>query len=214
MCDAEGPTRELECGDDDESRLPSWFLEGAEKARVWGEDRTAAVQLLASVRSDVYSALGLYHQNVKYATTLVISLLTIIAAGLSAARVVGGEAGFEDARVALETGTYGLLVVAGVVSSFAIVATTRYYNVYVAALIFGSQVHFGLGLQGFYWFDRVAETVESMNRKGRDSRTGRREYIRRRTWSCKDSHFWYTLFLVVIGGLALAVRLLGLCNGL
>ena len=60
-----------------ESPLPSWFYE---KCSRFENHPDALSNLLNGCIQSVYSALSLYQIHVKYVTTLIISLLTVVGA--------------------------------------------------------------------------------------------------------------------------------------
>ena len=178
--------------DDNELSLPTWFHKECSRKDLF-EDPTALSGLLNGSRQDIYSALSLYQVHVKYATTLIVSLVTFIGVIFSILKVTGVNPDVMR-MVGIITGLLMLVgCFLGLLSAFVI---TLYYKVYVSSLLYGAQIHFAAGMASFHWFMRLIERLQKEYLKKPD--ISRAKFISKRTWSWKDSHLWYVVFLLIL----------------
>jgi len=74
----------------------------------------------------------------------------------------------------------------------------RYYQVYISALLYATQVHYWAKMSGFWWFERVI--LDLRNRDiSKNEFNKKDDYINKRTQSPKDSFFWYAVIIWIIG---------------
>jgi len=183
--------------------LPPWFHEEYLNKDTFKDEPAALAQLLNSSRQDVYSALSLYQVPVKHAFTLMISVATLIGILFS----VVGRIGVDPNVIrTLEMGAGILLIVVGLIGFISAFVITQYYKVYVSALLYAAQIHYGVGMAGFHWFKRLMELLSKKSKKKREKNGGeisKAEFIRARALSCKDSNLWFVVFLILLGILSI-----------
>lgn len=180
---------------DSQGDLPQWFREGCHLGNM-GEDPVALARLLNGSRQDVFSALSLYQVPVKYVTTLVLSLITVV--GVVFSFVKSTQFASPEIVKLVESSGAGLLVIASITGGLSAFVITRYYNVYVSALLFAAQLHCGAGIRSFHWLERLIHLLEDQANK-----ISRQQFISQRTWSRDDSHFWYVVFIVALSVLSM-----------
>lgn len=181
---------------DPQEQLPQWFRDGCDLGKI-GTNSVALARLLNGSRQDVFSSLSLYQVPVKYASTLVVSIITVVGVVFSFVQ----STQFDSPEIVkfVESSGAALLVIASVMGAFSAFVITRYYNVYVSALLFTAQLHCGAKMRGFHWLERLIEFLQD---QGND--ISRQQFISRRTWSRDDSHFWYVVLIVALSVLSLA----------
>lgn len=179
---------------DDEFALPPWFHEECSRKDIFEKNPMALSILLNGSRQDVYSALSLYQVHLKFATTIAISMLTIVGAIFS---ILKGTDMSIDLRI-IEIGIGVFMLVACFISLLSVFVITRYYNVYVSALLYGAQVHFAAKMAGFHWFMRIIGLLHKDYMQKPD--ISRAKFISKRTWSGNDSHLWYVVLLSILSG--------------
>ena len=189
---------------DNKPSLPSWFYQDCSRENIFENHPEALSNLLNGCRQDVYSALSLYQIHVKYATTLIISLLTVVGVVFSILRVTGVNLAMTRT---VEIGAVMLMMVAFFIGLVSLLVIARYYNVYISALLYGAQIHFAAGMSGFYWFERIIETLqkEHIKKQKKKQEINKKKFIFIRTWSWKDSHLWYAAFLAILSFICLIV---------
>lgn len=202
MQDDTNDTKAKDVINDNELSLPQWFHEECSRKDIFESPRALSF-LLNGVRQDVFSALSLYQVHVKYATTLVISLMTVVGVMFSISEVTKGNS---DVIRMVEVGAGILTLVACVISLLSSFVITRYYNVYVSALLYGAQIHFAAGMAGAHWFKRTIDLLHKKYKKKPD--ISRANFISNRTWSWNDSHFWYVAFLFILSGVCALTTIL------
>lgn len=180
--------------------LPVWFGNSCNIDNVAG-DSQSIVQLLNAVRSEAHSSLSLYQVTVKYATTLILSLITVV--GVLFSFVKSSQNMSPSVLVLAERGGSIVLLIAACIGGVSVLVITRYYNVYVSTLLFAAQLHYAAGLDGYHWFERIIDLLRCA-----DQSITRKEFIGRRTWSKSDSHYWYAVFLGVLSASCLAGSIL------
>jgi len=179
-----------------QEELPQWFHKGCDLRNI-GTDPVALARLLNGSRQDAFSSLSLYQVPVRYVTTLLFSIITVVGVVFSFVM----STGFDSPEIMkfVESSGAGLLVMASLMGAFAAFVITRYYHVYVSALLFAAQLHCGAKIRGHHWLERLIELLQDQG-----NNISRQQFISRRTWSRGDSHFWYVAFIVLLSVLSLA----------
>jgi len=72
-------------GKENKEQLPDWFYADCNISNI-EKDTAAFVNLLNSSRRDFYTALSLYQIPVKYSTTLIVSIITVVGVTFSFAQ--------------------------------------------------------------------------------------------------------------------------------
>ena len=164
MQDNAGNTEAQNVVHDSKFLFPSWFHEGCSREDIFfGRQPVALSHLLNGSRRDMYAALSLYQTHVKYASTVVLSLVTVVAAIFSVLKATNHDVGRT-----IEVGAGVLLLVACAIGFLFVFVVTRYYNVYVSALLYAAQIHFAAGMAGFRWFERILEDLHREYAKNSD----------------------------------------------
>ena len=177
------------------SQLPGWFKWGCYSKYIFGDPR-ALSEHLNGLRQDMYSALTLFQVHVRSILTIMLTLLAALTAIFSLASRAT-ELSSELLRFVEITGGV-ILILLFVIACISHKILTRYYGVYVSALLQASQAHYWADIGGFWWFERIVRSLG--NRKN----INKEDYIRERIWSKKDSNFWYVSLVWFLGILGLA----------
>ncbi len=159
-------------------------------------DDGARSAFLSSARQEMYDALKLFHDHVKYSLRMMLTVFTVVFAILGL--VLRGSAPLSfDPKVILILG--GLILVLtgplGIISTYVI---SRYYELYVAALIYAAELHEAEGLGSHVWFQRIEDDREYLRKKlGRDD-VPQDLLVKRRTRGWPHSWILYTLLIGLI----------------
>jgi len=182
------------------SGLPKWFIDEKSLPDNIRADPSALSHYLTSCRQDIYSALSLYQVHLRYASTLLTSLLTLMVGIMSIIKWV--EPKSEVIPTIKFAGGFLMLVgfITGVILLYVV---TRYHNFFVATLLHATQVHFAAGLTTFSWFQSTIELLGKYNQDA-EGKTTKERFIHWRSWHRSHSHFWYFLLLVVLTALSLS----------
>ncbi len=165
-------------------------------------DPASIIALLNSAREEVYSALALYQTPVRYVTTLTFSILTVI--GLAFSLVLKDADPSISLVKSVEWTTICLLMMTALICLISLRVITRYYELYVSALLYASNLYKATGMEGPYWLERMIVTSTrilkaiGVNIANPSGHKLQHSIISRRTWSILDSHFWYSLFFFTI----------------
>ncbi len=192
------------------SELPPWFDKGCSRPDIFKSDskNPAALSILLNgVRQDMYTALSLYQVHVKFISTLVISLLTVIGAIFSILKLMEIS---QPAMRMIEVGTSILLLVAFMIGLLSLIVVTRYYKVYVSALLFAAQMHYEARISGFFWFEKLIELLKKKFLE--EGSITKEEFIASRTWSRRDTHFWYVIFITLLSIVCVGASIFILIN--
>lgn len=174
-----------------EPELPSWFSQGCLTEDI-SKDRRALSQYLNACRQMIYSAASLYHDHIKYATTVLVSLITAMIAIFSFLKL---EVASGIVRL-IELAGAGLMVVAGFIGIFSLYIIIRYHLLYTATLLYATEVHYAVGITGFRWFEDIIERLKKKYTKNK--RIRRKEFIISRSLGLKYGHFWYCILIGVL----------------
>jgi hypothetical protein len=177
------------------SQLPEWFKWGCYSKHIFSDPRALSAYL-NGLRQDVYSALSLFQVHVRSILTIMLALLAALTAIFSLASRAT-ELDFELLQFVEITGGV-ILILLFVIAGISHKILARYYGVYVSALLQASQAHYWGDIGGFWWFERIIRSLG--NREG----INKKDYIKERIWSKKDSNFWYVSLVWFLGTLGLA----------
>jgi hypothetical protein len=150
----------------------------------------------------MYSCLELFYSHVKGVISLMLGLVTGVAAVVGLVSHVDGPSSIELVKIA----KIGSVTVLMLMLPFALVSSVilaRYYRLYVAALIFAADLHRAEGLTGHAWLDEI----ERYRAKFGDSAENTDSIIKRRTYSWPHTWSLYSSLLLFI---AIAGFLFGL----
>ena len=175
-----------------ESEFPPWFSKGCLPEKIPTEP-TALSQYLNTCRQVIYSAASLYHDHIKYVTTIFVALLTAMVTIFSLLKIA--EVDQSIVRI-IELAGVGLMVVAvfvGIISQYIIM---RYHMLYIATLLYATEVHHAAGVVSFRWFEDIIELLREKYTKNEE--ISREEFIRSRTWDCKYGYFWYFILITFL----------------
>ncbi len=161
----------------------------------FGED------LLNASRGEMYQALGLFRDHVKYTISLMMTLLTSVFAIFAFSqkegiKVLAGQAQRVGGGILI------LLLPVSILSAFII---SRYYRLYVSALMFSARLHHQKNLADTHpWF---AENPGGIFSKGDRNLVSEKDVDPRRTMKWRTygpTHtlFFYILLMLTIGGMA------------
>ena len=158
--------------------------------------------LLTSSREEMYTALSLFYSHVKHSMSLMFAVITAVFAVLG---VMGsGEANIIASTLPITTLAGAVLLVLFPVSIITSIIISRYYRLYVSALIFSAELHEEAGLGFHGWFEQINDY---RNKEGSEPR---KSLIDRRTYGWRHSWFLYSVLLWITGivGLTVGISLL------
>jgi hypothetical protein len=156
-------------------------------------DAQARSQFLSSTRSEMYSCLELFYSHVKGVVSLMLGLVTAVAALVGLLSHIGGERASQLVTIS----KIGAITVLMLMLPFAIVSSiilARYYRLYVAALLFAADLHRAEGITGHYWFDEI----ERYRAKFGVDAANNDVVIKYRTYSWPHTWSLYTVLLISI----------------
>lgn len=156
-------------------------------------DALARSQFLNSTRSEMYSCLELFYSHVKGVVSLMLGLVTAVAALVGLLSHVDG--GHSSQLVTISK--IGAITVLMLMLPFAIISSiilARYYRLYVAALLYAADLHRAEGITGHYWLDEIERyrTKLGVDAANNDIVIKYRTYSWPHTWSL------YTALLISI----------------
>lgn len=168
-------------------------------------DDEARSAFLSSVRKEMYDALSLYHDHVKHSLSLMFAVLTAVFAILGFFMKGDAPAAPSPAIMRVFAGSVLVsLFPMGVISTIII---SRYYKLYVAALVYAAELHEAVGLGSHAWFEQIREYRSKL---GETSSRG--DLIRKRTYGWPHSWLLYAILIWFIAVIGLFVGLLILFN--
>jgi hypothetical protein len=195
-----------DCGGKDakntKDKLPSWFTHCCLPKDISFKD-TALLQYLNTCRQVIYPAASLYHDHIKYVSTVLVALLTAMIAIFSFLKIAGVTPGFVRN---IELAGAGLMGVAFLIGVFSLYIIMRYHLLYIATLLYATEVHYAAGIIGFRWFEDMIELLGEEYKK--NEKISREEFIRSRSWGRKYGHFWYCILIGVLISVCLAAGIL------
>jgi hypothetical protein len=160
--------------------------------------------MMSASREEMYRALELFHTHVKHTLSLMFTLLTAVFAVLGfVLQEAQQEINSELVGLFKLAGGFVLILVfpLGLVSIFII---GRYYKLYVAALLYATELHEEEGLASHQWFRDSAQYRSTIADASRAA-VSNSELIRRRTYGWPHSWILYSLLIGLIALTALAV---------
>ena len=120
-------------------------------------------KILEESRKEMYTALGLFHNHVKYVIYIMVSM--------PAAILVVMRLWKTDPPPLVNLIAGAILILVLPVSLFSIRIIQRYYEVYVSALIFATRVHIAAGYtKGHPWLERTIQQIEKIVEEARNKR--------------------------------------------
>ena len=170
--------------------LPPWFSKGCLTEDIF-KDQQALSQYLNGCRQMIFSAASLYHDHIKYATTVLVSLLTATIAIFSF--LIQNEVAPGIVRIIELAGAVLMFTAAGI-GSLSLYIIIRYHLLYIATLLYATEVHHAVGITGFGWFKDIIELLG--NKYEKNEKISREEFIQSRSRSPKYGHFWYLILIV------------------
>jgi hypothetical protein len=183
-------------GDEDavntKDKLPSWFSHCCLPKDISFND-TALSQYLNTCRQVIYPAASLYHAQIKYTTTVLVALITAMIAILSFVKVDEVTSNF--VRL-IELAGAALMVVAVIIGIFSLIIIGRYHKLYIATLLYATEVHYAVGITGFQWFKDIIKLLGEEYKNNKE--ISRMEFIRSRSKSHKYGHFWYIKLIWIL----------------
>ncbi|MCK4733678.1 MAG: hypothetical protein KAT65_14585 [Methanophagales archaeon] len=172
-----------------EPKFPSWFSKKCLTDDI-SETPQALSQYLNACRQGIYSAASLYHDQIKYTTTVLVALITAMIAIFSFLKVAGVTSSIVRN---IELAGAVLMVVAVIIGSFSLKIIGRYHKLYIATLLYATEVHHFVEITGFQWFEEIIEHLRKEYRKNilKNKEISREDFIQSRSRNRKYGHFWY-----------------------
>jgi len=169
-------------------------------------DPIARVEFLNATRSEMYTCLELFYSHVKGVVSLMLGLVTGIAALVGLVSHVSTGNSNELAAMS----KIGAVSVLMLMLPFAIISSiilARYCRLYVAALLFAADLHRNEGITGHSWLDEI----ERYRTKLGPNAANNELLIRKRTYSWPHTWSLYTLLLILIAlaGFVFGIAIIG-----
>lgn len=150
------------------------------------------VAILNASRSDVFSALELFHAHVKYTISLMLSVVGGVFAILAFAQRPEAIPMQDEVKI-LGQATLTLLPFLGFVSVF---ITARYYRLYVSAVVFCARLHRKAGVPEHPWLGHLSDKLLALEP---DVPKARRTAMARRVFGPGHSWFLYSSIILLLG---------------
>ena len=123
-------------------------------ARRW-DDEQARSELLNATRAEMYGALELFHKHVQHSVSLLFALITAVAVAVG---VVAKDGSVEPQLIqVVRYAGGGVLLLALPFGYVSWKILSRYYRLYVAALIYAADLHQAEGIAGHPWFVEIEQ---------------------------------------------------------
>lgn len=168
---------------------------------VFPNDQEAVSHFLSSTRQEMYHALELFHNHVKYTISLMFTLLTAVFAIFS----ITGNRGVQT----LGPNPQLFQVIAGIIlvllfplGIISILIIGRYYKLYVGALVFATEAHESVGMVHL-WFRELTDSKEQLGKNYSEDK-----FVRQRTYGWPHSWILYSILIALISVLGLFVGIL------
>jgi len=137
--------------------LPGWFTGEIEELRKFFQDENIdKTEMLTQSRKEFYDNLSVFYSQARYLISLYPAIFTVVLG------LVGFTVKHEPSQgtfVKLFAGI--LLISAGLIRSFAYRLVKTQYGLYVASLIFATQIHVAAGLGTHRWFQWILEYLQN-----------------------------------------------------
>lgn len=176
--------------------LPPWFSQRCLTEGIF-KDQQALSQYLNGCRQMIFSAATLYHDHIKYATTVLVSLLTATIAIFSF--LIQNEVASGIVRIIELAGAVLMFTAAGI-GSLSLYIIIGYPLLYIATLLYATEVHYVVGITGFGWFEDI---IERLKKKSKNKKISKNRFIISRSFGLKYGHLWYCILIGVLIGLCL-----------
>ena len=162
--------------------IPSWLL--------LPEVEKVSERLLDASRKDMFEALSLFHNHVKYVISIMISVPAIVFGVVSLMPAMRPNL----PAIALIAGL--VLIAVSFVSLYSIRIIHKYYQVYVSALVFATIVHIKADYKRAHpWFIRTVQQAKKAQAIGVNNIVDFMEY---RTKSSEDSYHYYKTVIYIL----------------
>jgi len=161
--------------------------------------------LLTESRQEMYEALKLFHNHVKY---IIYILVSIIAAPLLIMRIIPS---LNDIHFFYIVVGLILALLPPILGILSIQIILKYYQVYISALVFMVRVHIGAGLTHAHpWIERTIQQAIDVSNKVESSK----EFLKYRAKSKKDTFFYYKWIIRIISFTSLLCGIVLLLRGI
>ena len=160
------------------------------------KDESAISSMLNASRQEMYNALSLFHTHVKHTVSLMLTIMTAVFAvlGFSLKETSASPVLLSTFRI-----IGGILLISlfplGLIS---ILIIARYYKLYVAALLYASELHESVDLCTHAWFEHLKKDLKSVPENG-----GKEALLKKRTYGWPHSWILYSILIVVLSLLSL-----------
>ena len=168
----------------------------------WPEDQQKPrMHHINKSRDEMFTALGQFHNHVKYVIYILISMPTLILV-----LIRFWPQGIKDPIVYLIAGI--ILIISFPVGILSIKIIRMYYKVYVSCLIFATRLHAQVGYENIHpWFERMKEQAENEFSKAKNFQ----HLVDLRTESKNDTVMISRniIMIIIIASLTVGIILIG-----
>ena len=159
---------------------------------------------LSSTRKEMYSALNLFHEHVRYTISLMFTLLTAVFAILGLGNNAALSMSVNNPYILKLTASVILFLLFPLGIIF-IAIIGRYYRLYVAALVFAAEAHETMELDQHLWFEEI-----KLSRQKLGNQYTKNKLISSRVYQFPNGWILYSMLIgtISIAGLFLGVTIL------
>ena len=172
--------------------FPPWFTRECLTDDI-SDNPQALSQYLSACRQVIYPAASLYHDQIKYTTTVLVALITAMIAILSFVKVAEETSSIVRP---IELAGAALMVVAVIIGILSLKIIGRYHQLYIATLLYATEVHHVVGITGFQWFKDIIKLLREEYRK--DKEISREDFILSRSRSREYAHSSYIKLIHIL----------------
>jgi len=175
---------------------------------VFPNSEEAVSDFLASTREEMFNALELFHNHVKYTVSLMFSLLTAVFATFG----FSGSSNLQNMGISRELFQLiasAILFLLFPLSIISILIIGRYYKLYVSALVFAAEAHKSVGLgDNHLWFREIYKHKQRLGKHFSEDKL-----IAQRTYGWLHSWILYSILIGIIGLVGIFTGIMILLNG-
>ena len=187
-----------------EPEFPRWFCKKCLIDKI-SDNPQALSQYLSACRQVIYPAASLYHDQIRYTTTVLVALITAMIAILSFLKVAGVPLPSSIVWL-IELLGAALMAVAVIIGYYSLYIIGWYHKLYIATLLYATEVHHFVGITGFQWFEDIIKLLKEEYRNNK--KLSRWDFIQSRSQSREYGHFWYTKLIKILILLCFAAGIL------
>jgi hypothetical protein len=143
-------------------------------------------------RKEMYEALSLFHNHVKYVIYILVSMLGAI-------WIITQLWPSQESNIVLYKIGGIILIFVPIVGAISVFVIYRYYQVYVSALVFATKVHIAVGYKNIHpWLERIINQAKEWPEVKNSL-----DFIKKRAKSLTDTFVLYSIIIVLLSAAGL-----------